>query len=377
MQPRVYFDSASTTHPNKEVVETYTKLLMTHYANSESLYEEGTAIFGMLEKSRQAIAKLLRVQSQEVIFTSGASEANSQAILGLALRSNKKHIVTSTIEHSSVLNCLHDLETHHGFKITYIPVNQQGTCQVQDVIDAIQEDTLLVTMMYVNNEVGSILPIEKIAEYVRTKTHAYMHVDLTQAIGKLPIDLTNIDLASFSAHKIYGLKGSGCLIKKQYVSLSPIIFGGTQEFGLRGGTSNAITNIVLAKTLRLSLEKQKSHQEHDRLLRKELLSGLKCIDQIVINSPEDGVASIVNFSCPSIPSEVMQNALNAKGFMVSARSTCESKSNNPSHVLLAMGKGNLLANTCIRVSFSEENTLGDVQRFIQSLKEIINVHGTL
>lgn len=227
--------------------------------------------------------------------------------------------------------------------------------------------------MYVNNEVGSIFDIDEIKEYVKKKSHAIFHVDLTQAVGKIPFSLKDIDLASMSAHKIHGLKGSGILVKKKHIALSPIISGGEQEFGLRGGTSNACVNMVFAKTLRLALENMDT--THVKSLKEYCLEKLGEIQGIHINQPTDAIDHIINFSYEKIPSEVMQNALNRKGFMVSARSTCESKELNTSYVLKAMGLSDAIASSCIRLSFSNENTKEEIDLFIQSLKEIIQQYG--
>ena len=373
---RVYFDSSSTTNVHPEVLKTYETLLETYYVNSESLYDEGSEIHRMMEKARNAIAGLLGVSSQEILFTAGASEANNAAIKGVCFANQeKKHIITTQIEHSSVLNCCRQLEEHFGYAVTYLPVNEKGVVRVEDVKDALRKDTALVSIMHVNNEVGSINPINDIKEIIKKQSQAYFHVDLTQSFSKVPLDLKDIDLASLSAHKIEGLKGSGLLVKKRHVPFLPLICGGEQEFGLRGGTSNALVNMVLAKTMRLALEEHKTYQAHIQLLKEELLSGLKGIEGIQINSSEEGISEIVNFSYPNIPSEIMQNALNEKGYLVSARSTCESKSHNPSYVLLAMGYNEAIANSCIRISLSKHNTIEEVHGFIDALKEIIASYG--
>ncbi len=374
MPHRIYFDNASTTKVYPEVLDTYKDLLTKYYVNSESLYDEGSEVHRMMEKARGAIAGLLEVNPDEIIFTSGASESNSLAIKGAAFSNkDKKHIVTSSIEHSSVLNACRQLEEVFGYEVTYLPVDASGKVSLEDVKKAIREDTVLVSLMYVNNEVGSIFDIDEIKEYVKKKSHAIFHVDLTQAVGKIPFSLKDIDLASMSAHKIHGLKGSGILVKKKHIALSPIISGGEQEFGLRGGTSNACVNMVFAKTLRFALENMDT--THVKSLKEYCLEKLGEMQGIHINQPNDAIDHIINFSYEKIPSEVMQNALNRKGFMVSARSTCESKELNTSYVLKAMGLSDAIASSCIRLSFSNENTKEEIDLFIQSLKEIIQQYG--
>ena len=376
MQRRVYFDNASTTNINPEVLGAYKKLLDEYYVNSESLYDEGSRISGMMEKARSAIAGLLDINSEEIIFTGGSSESNTAAIKGVCFADlSKKHIITTSIEHSSILNACRQMEEIFGYDVTYLAVNHEGTVSVQDVMNAMRPDTAIVSIMHVNNEVGTVNPIEEIAEAVKKKSHAYMHADLTQSLGKVPVSLKNIDLASISAHKLEGLKGSGILVRKRHVPFVPLINGGEQEYGLRGGTSNACVNMVFARTLRLALENEKKYHDYIAGLSRQLKEGLKQIEGIELNSPENNVQSIVNFSYEKIPSEVMQNALNRKGFMVSARSTCASRSDDPSYVLTAMGYSVKRASSCIRVSLSYHNTEEEVRLFLDALKEIISHYG--
>lgn len=376
VQHRVYFDNASTTSINPDVLQTYKKLLDRYYVNSESLYDEGSEISRMMEKARSASAGLLGVKSEDIIFTSGSSESNTAAIKGVCFAcSNRKHIITTNIEHSSVLNACRQMEEVFGYEVTYLPVNRDGCITGQQVLEALRPDTALVSVMAVNNEVGSLNPIEEIAEIVKKKSHAFMHTDLTQSVGKAEISLENVDLASVSAHKLEGLKGSGILVRKRHVPFVPLINGGEQEGGLRGGTSNACVNMVFAKTLRLALENGKKYHGYIMDLSNRLISGLSEIDGIKMNHPENHIPSTINFSYEKIPSEVMQNALNRKGFMVSARSTCASKSADPSYVLTAMGFSARRASSCIRVSLSRHNTAEEADSFIAAVKEIVSHYG--
>ena len=375
---RVDFDSASTTNVQAQVLKTYIDLLQKEYANSESLYDEGVAMHLKLEKARAAIASLLQVQAQEIIFTSGASESNSAAIKGVCFaQRDKKHILTTSIEHSSVRHAVAQMAEIFNYEVTYLSVSEKGVISLEEMKKSLREDTAIVSIMAVNNEVGSIQPIQEVGEYVKKHSHAYFHVDLTQAIGKVELDMKYIDLASMSAHKMNGLKGSGILIKKKHVPFVPLINGGEQEFGLRGGTANALVDLVLAKTLRLYLEEQKKKRPHIQALKKRLVTGLRKLEGVWINSPSEGIANIVNFSYPKIPSEVMQNALNKKGFMVSAKSTCDSKSSEPSEVLMAMGLGRDRSLSSIRVSFHGENTLEEVDSFLKAYREVIQQYGSL
>lgn len=375
---RVDFDSASTTNVQAQVLKTYIDLLQKEYANSESLYDEGVAMHLKLEKARAAIASLLQVQAQEIIFTSGASESNSAAIKGVCFaQRDKKHILTTSIEHSSVRHAVAQMAEIFNYEVTYLSVSEKGVISLEEMKKSLREDTAIVSIMAVNNEVGSIQPIQEVGEYVKKHSHAYFHVDLTQAIGKVELDMKYIDLASMSAHKMNGLKGSGILVKKNHVPFVPLINGGEQEFGLRGGTANALVDLVLAKTLRLYLEEQKKKRPHIQALKERMVSGLRKLEGVWINSPSEGIANIVNFSYPKIPSEVMQNALNKKGFMVSAKSTCDSKSSEPSEVLMAMGLGRDRSLSSIRVSFHGENTLEEVDSFLKAYREVIQQYGSL
>lgn len=370
----IFFDSASTTPLHPEVLKTYTHILGKYYANSDSLYDLGTSVSNLMEQSREIIAKMLHVRDSEILFTSGASESNSLLIKGIALayQTRGKHIITSTVEHSSVMGAFSQLASVFGFDVTYVPVNQKGIVEPEELKKALRKDTILVSIMAVNNEVGSMNDLVTLSKIVKENSRAFFHSDCTQILGKHPFDLSVLDCASFSAHKIHGCKGSGFLYKKENISLIPLINGGQQEQGLRGGTSNHPANIVLAKTVRIALESLQDHLEHvqklNHLLRNELLK----MEDIVINSDESASAYILNLSCACMTSEILLNALNERGICVSAKSTCHSKTKEASEVLLAMGFDQKRASQAIRVSFSESNTQEEVYEFVKNLKEIMN-----
>lgn len=367
-----YFDYASTTPLRKEVLDAYTTVLSTYYANADSLHDLGRESQRLMEKSRAQIAQLLSVSAEEILFTSCASESNSYAIKGFALANatRGKHIITTCVEHSSILHSCEQLEETFGFRITKLPVNQDGVIELADLQAAICPDTILVSTMYVNNETGAINPISEIADMVHQTSRACFHVDCVQALGKLPIDLSKLDMATFSAHKIYGLKGSAILYRRKHMRLLPLISGGQQEQGIRGGTSNAPANIVFAKTLRLALEEQPAHTAHVKKLHDHLCKGLAAIEDVHINSPIKAVPHIVNVSFLKVGSEIMLNALNERGFCVSAQSTCSSKTKAYSYVLSAMGYSDVIATHAIRISLSHLTTLQEVDALLQALKEI-------
>ena len=363
---KVYLDAVSTTSLDGEVSKTYKKLLDEYYCNSDALYDDGVAIYAMQEKSRSIIADTFGVKKDEIIFTSGASEANSLAIKGLCFRHpERKHLVTSIYEHSSVYNSFRQLQDEFGYEVTYLVPDKDGHIGPEQVKDALRSDTLLVSIMQVNNEIGAVNDVEAIAEVVKKHSGTYFHSDITQGVGKVDADLKNIDMASFSAHKIHGLKGSGVLIKKEFVALSPIISGGQQEYGIRGGTSNALSNIVLAKTLRIAMENKLKYHDYLISLHDRLIAGLK---NLVTINYDRGLVTLINISTP-VQSEVMLNALNDKGIMVSSKSTCGSRKNELNRTLDALGVDE---NYALRISFDYTNSEEEIDYFIKSLKEILD-----
>lgn len=369
---KIYFDNVSTTSLNKEVLKTYEELLEKYYCNSDALYDDGVVIYNMQEKSRANIAEFFNVDKDEVIFTSGASEANSLAIKGLCFNNpNKKHIITSIYEHSSVYNSIKQLEDNFGYEVTYLMPNKNGVIDPENVRKALKDNTILVSIMLVNNEIGSINDINTIKEIVKKHSGTYFHTDITQGLGKVDVDLKDVDLASFSAHKIHGLKGSGALIRKKHVNLLPIISGGQQEFSIRGGTSNAPVNIVLAKTIRLALENKDKHDAYLKELKDYFIESISKVDKVSINSPKDGVSNLVNISTP-IQSEVELNALNAREIMVSSKSTCGSRKNEGNRTLKALG---IDEDYALRISFDFSNTKEEIDYFVKCLKEDIERYG--
>ncbi len=362
---KVYLDAVSTTSLDPMVKETYKKLLDQYYCNSDALYDDGVAIYDMQEKSRKMVAEYLGVKKDEIIFTSGASEANSLAIKGLCFKhKDRKHLITSFYEHSSAYNSFRQLEEEFGYEVTYLKPDQDGKITPEAVKSALRDDTLLVSIMQVNNEIGAINDIEGIAKIVKKHSGTYFHSDITQGLGKIAADLSNVDMASFSAHKIHGLKGSGALMKKEFVELLPIISGGQQEFSLRGGTSNALENIVLAKTIRIALENKEKYHDKIMKMNAHLLESLS--DPIRINY-SSGLPTLINISTP-MQSEVLLNALNDRGIMVSSKSTCGSRKNEENRALSSLG---IDENYAIRVSFDYTNTMEEIDYFISNLKEIL------
>lgn len=368
----IYLDYAATTPLNPEVLTTYHNLLENYFYNADSIYDKGIEVNRLMEHSRKLISEMLKVKEDEVIFTSCGSEANNLAIKGTAFQyqNRGKHIITTALEHSSVYETCKELEKVFGFEVTYLDVDQNGCISLQQLQDSIKDDTILVSIMYVNNELGVINPVEEIKKIVKKHDKIKLHFDMVQALGKLPIDLTDVDLASFSAHKIYGLKGSGLLFKRRSTTIVPLINGGQQEFGLRGGTSNACSNIVFAKTLRLALENFDAKTKHIDTINRYARTCLKQIPGIVINSDESCcISTILNFSCPGYKPEVVLHDLETKQIYLSTRSACSSKTSNVSRIMAQLHLDEAIASSALRISFSEHTTKEDIDQFCYYLQE--------
>lgn len=370
----IYFDHAATSPLNPVIKALYCQLLDEHFANSESTYDLGTQVSNNLEKSRARLADTFQLKAQDIIFTSGASESNNMAIKSIAwaYQHQGKHIISTNVEHSSVTNALLQLEAQFGFEVTFLPVNDQGSITLEQVKAAVRPDTILVSVMAINNEVGSINPIQAIGDYLKTQRILF-HVDGVQALGKMTFDFEVIDCASFSAHKIGGLKGSGLFIKKHHLKCVPLISGGAQEFSLRGGTSNALAHTLFYKTL--SLFNQADHQNVTNI-NAYLRSELGQLKQVEIHSPGNASPYILSFSVLGLTSELIANALNQKGIYVSYRSTCHNRDKVGSVTLKAMGKSEAALSSVIRCSFAPSNTLAEAHEFIRQLKGIIQQYGS-
>ena len=368
----IYFDNASTTLVKPEVLEAYNKAKTQFFANPSSIHIAGQEASRLLQKAREQILSTLNAKDDDLIFTSGATEANNLAIKGYAFRyqNRGKHIIVSNVEHPSVLETVKQLEEQFGYQVTYLPVNKQGVVEVEALKNAIRKDTILVSIMAVNNEIGTINPIHEIAMLLKDYPLISFHVDATQAIGKINLPLNEVDMFSFSGHKIHGLNSSGCLIKKKKIELLPLLNGGGQEDGLRSGTNDLALAVSLAKTIRLEYEKidenyAKISQIADKL--RVFIENNK--DLYELNSGDNPY--IVNFSSKTKKASVIVESLSCNGIMVSSVSACKAKEEPISYVVKALGKNDALAHNTIRVSFSEYNTMDEVDQFIKKLSEIV------
>ena len=350
----IYLDYAATTPLDEEILEAYPQLLQKYFANSASSHALGAMTESLQERARRQIADWFHVDPQEIIFTSGASEANNLAIKGTAFAYRKRghHLITSEIEHPSVRKTFEQLEREFGFRVTFLPVDEQGVVNLESLRDALSNDTILVSIMAVNNETGSIQPLKAIADITRMLApNAFLHTDATQAIGKVACEFDLYDFISMSAHKIYGLKGSGLLVKRSRVQPLSLISGGSQEFSYRAGTSNWPANVMLAKALRLADERYSHDVDIARKNWMILYDGLASRDDIMINSSPNGSPFIMNFSLKKHKASVIVQALEEAKIYVSTVSACGSHAGAPSYVLRAMYHDPIRSEESIRLSW--------------------------
>ena len=369
----IYLDNAATAKVDPEVLDSYNQITLKYFANPSSIHSLGQEASRLLDKSREQILNVLKLTHHEVIFTSGATEANNLAIKGycFANRSRGNHIITSASEHPSVLNTVLELKDF-GYEVTVLPVNEKCAVEVKTLKAAIKDNTILVSLMMVNNETGAINPIKEIGEYLKKFPKIAFHVDMVQAMGKLPLDLDNIDMFSIAGHKIHGLLGSGLLIKEKKIILKAINNGGGQENNLRSGTNTLALSASLAKAIRLAISNQAKDYEHVKILSKRLLDYLKDNqDKYRINSFFEENPYIVNFSLRNHKASVVVEALSNRGIMVSSLSACHAKHEDYSAVVYAMTNDINIAHNTIRVSFGKDNTLEEVEALIKNLESII------
>ncbi|WP_027409638.1 cysteine desulfurase family protein [Anoxybacteroides tepidamans] len=371
----IYLDNSATTKPFPEVVESFVTVATKYFGNPSSLHELGMKAERLLEQSREQTAALLGVKTNEIIFTSGGTEANNFAIKGVALQYRRRgnHIITTAIEHPSVAEPCKQLE-ELGFEVTYLPVNEKGRVDVEELARMIRDDTILVSVMHVNNEVGSIQPIEQIGQLLTRYPKTIFHVDHVQGIGKVPLDLkkAHVDLCTMSAHKFHGLRGAGILYVRDGVRISPLLAGGGQELQLRSGTENVAAIVAMTKALRLSLEAYKRKLPHLLAMKERWMNELNEIADIQLNTPSDCSAPhIINFSLNGLKSEVFVHELAKQQIFVSTTSACSSKRRAPSKTLLAMGMESKKAESAIRISLSYENTMEEISVAVRSIKQAL------
>jgi cysteine desulfurase len=370
----LYLDNSATTKPYPEVISTYLKVTEDYFANPSSLHKLGSEAETLLHHARQQVANLLGVQQEEIIFTSGGTEGNNLAIKGAALANKQKgkHIITSMIEHSSVLESVKQLEQIHGFSVTYLPVDENGIVSLERIKKEIRDDTILVSIMHVNNEVGTIQPITEIGHFIKQFSNALFHVDNVQGITKVALDLkkANIDLCTISGHKFHGLNGTGALFVRTGVDLLPLFSGGSQELQLRSGTESLAGNVALAKALRMEIENAEKQKKVLSNTHNKLRTELMNIEGVFVNTPiKNAAPHIINFSVPSVKAEVLIHFLGENNIYVSTTSACSSRSKSISHTLLAMNKGQDIAKSAIRISLSFEHNEEIIPPLINTLSK--------
>ena len=371
----VYLDNAATTKVHKEAIEAMLPYYEENYGNPSSIYDFGTRVKGGLEEARNTMAALLGVQPKELYFTSGATEADNWAVVGAArkMKDKGRHLITSTIEHHAVLHPFEHLEKE-GFEVTYVPVGENGILNLAAFKAAVREDTVLVSVMAVNNEIGTIQPIREIVDYCKGR-NILVHTDAVQLIGKQKVDIKElgVDLLSLSGHKIHGPKGVGALYIRKGVLIENLINGGAQERKKRPGTENVAGIVAMAKALEVTLmnidDKEKRILEMREYLIEEIM---KKIPHVRLNGDRNQrIAGNANFSFRFIEGESMLLALDMYGICASSGSACTSGSLDPSHVLLAIGLPHEIAHGSLRVSISEYTTLEDIDYLLEKLPGII------
>lgn len=372
----VYADNAATTAVSPKVVEAMIPYFTKVYGNPSSLHSVGQDAKNALEESREKIAKILGAKPKEIFFTSGGSEADNQAIISAARigeKEGKKHIVSSKFEHHAVLHTLDALEKE-GFEITLVDVNANGVINPKDVESAIRDDTALVTIMYVNNEIGTIQPIAEIGRICREK-NVLFHTDAVQAVSHMHINVQeqNIDMLSISAHKFHGPKGIGVLYAKSGLNLTNIINGGVQERGKRAGTENLAAIVGMTVALEEAVAHMDANNARLKKLQDKLIDGLSAIEYSGLNGDrEQRIASNVNFSFEGIEGESLLLLMDQREIAVSSGSACTSGSIDPSHVLLSIGRSSELAHGALRISLGDDCTEEQVDYIIKTVTEIVD-----
>ena len=365
----VYLDYSATTPVDKRVLDSFNKVCLEYPGNANSLHKLGRETYHLMEAATKQVADLIGVDEKEVIFTSGASESNNLAIVGTALKYKNRgnHILTTRLEHSSVLDTVEYLE-QVGFEVEYIKILENGKIDLDDLKKKIKENTILVSIAHVNSEIGIIQDINKIGELLKKYPKIIFHVDGTGAVGKIKVNLDNIDLYSFSGHKIYGLKGVGCLIKKRHIELMPIIHGGKSQTIYRSGTPSVPLYVSLAKALKLVLADFDNKYNHVLELNNYLKKNFETMKLVHINSNEICIPHILNLSIKGIKSETMMHALAECDIYISTKTAC-AYDNSLSLSVYELTNSKELARTSLRISISHLTTMEEIDYFLKKFKE--------
>ena len=366
----IYFDNAATTKIYDDALTSYVQVSQKFFGNPSSLHQLGVDAFQVLTKARAQVASLLSVQPEEIFFTSGGTESNNWAIKGTALEKSVfgKHIITTKIEHPSVIQTCKQLE-RFGFEVTYLDVDSKGIVSVDQLKESLRKDTILVSVMAVNNEVGAVQPIAEIAKVLEEYPSIHFHVDAVQAVERASqlLAIGRIDLLSLSAHKFHGPRGVGIMYKKFGRKIQALLTGGGQEKGERSTTENLPGIVATTKALRMALEEESVTGE----LRSQLWKELATKPEIRIFSPEDGASHVLCFAIKGVRGEVVVHAFENHGIYISTTSACSSKKGDSSSTLYAMDVQTEWATGAVRVSFSNDNTKEEVEQFIEVLHQLM------
>lgn len=371
----IYFDNAATTIPYGEALRTYQEVATKIYGNPSSLHQLGTNASRILEASRKQIAGLLGVKTEEIFFTSGGTESDNWAIKGIAFEKAAfgKHIIVSAIEHPAVTESAKWLSSQ-GFEVSYAPVTARGIVDVKALAELLRPDTILVSIMAVNNEMGAIQPIQAISKMLADHSTVTFHVDAVQAIGKIPTAtyLTErVDLASFSGHKFHAVRGVGFLYKKSGKRLNPLLAGGGQEQEMRSTTENVAGIASMAKALRMVTEKETLALPRLKAMREVIYQALSGYQDVTLFSGQEGFApNIITFGIKGVRGEVIVHAFETHDIYISTTSACSSKAGKPAGSLVAMGVPVKAAQTAVRISLDDDNDMGQVEQFLTIFKQI-------
>lgn len=372
----IYFDNAATTIPYDEALRTYQEVASKIIGNPSSLHNLGTKSSRILEASRKQIADLLGVNTDEIVFTSGGTEGDNWVLKGVAFEKEPQgnHIIVSDIEHPAVKESAKWL-SQHGFDVSYAPVDKRGFVDVAALTDLLRPETILVSVMAVNNEIGSIQPIAAISDVLADKPGITFHVDAVQAIGKVPVAdyLTErVDFASFSGHKFHSVRGVGFIYKKAGKRLNPLLTGGGQEDGLRSTTENVAGIAATAKALRLTLEKETMALPRIAKMKAVIYDALAVYSDVVIFSEktDDFAPNILTFGIKGVRGEVIVHAFEEHEIYISTTSACSSKAGHPAGTLVAMGVPSKLAQSAVRISLDDDNDMSQVEQFLTIFKQI-------
>lgn len=372
----IYFDNSATTPVWPEVLATFDQVTKQIWGNPSSLHKLGEPAWNLLEQSRRQIAQLLGVLPSEIIFTSGGSEGDNWVIKGTALAKRQfgKHIITSSVEHAAVRNAMAQLE-ELGFEVTYLPVDQTGRVKPADVQAALRSDTILVSIMAVNNEIGTIQPIKEIGEILQAYPRVHFMVDAVQALGKGLDDVVfsdRVDFATFSAHKFHALRGTGFVYAKQGRQLAPLINGGGQERGQRSGTENVAGFAAMARAIRLVKEKETESVKQEQAVRTAIFKHLQQFDHVHLFSDltSQFASHVLCFAIEGVRGETVVHAFEDHDIYISTTSACSSKKQAEASTLAAMKVPTRLAESAVRISLGDQNTLADAVAFNQAFDQV-------